>query len=346
MRLSVMKWRPFVIILLIAVVAVVTVAIVSENNSNDTNVNYGDMNNWMFYPQEHQHNVDVIYIYPTVFCSNDNLDNSPINDPVMRQQAQDVYKHQGSVFETVGDVYVPYYRQFTGQFLMKSDSMEGLLDTTKIAYADVANALDYYFENNPDRPFILAGHSQGTIMQELVLTIYMKQHPEYYERMVAAYLLGYAVPLSVMQANPHLKAATCADDVGVIVSWNTETPGDPSATGMFKLGPQLCINPLNWKTDDTYAAITENKGSFLLLDDGTYGIGNGVVDAYINTSYYVLNVSNDSPDTAAKTLSPGDIEMIKTLGGEYTKHMDDYDYFYQNIRENAQLRVDKYFETL
>ena len=73
---------------------------------------------------------------------------------------------------------------------------------------DVFAALDYYFENlNDGRPFILAGHSQGSAIQSLVLAEYMKAHPEYLERMVAAYVIGYSITGDYLKANPHLKFA-------------------------------------------------------------------------------------------------------------------------------------------
>jgi len=58
----------------------------------------------------------------------------------------------------------------------------------------------------------------------------------------------------------------------------------------------------------------------------------------------MIVVSKDSPLTAAKTLSYLDIELIEGLVGPYSRHMDDYDYFYQNIRENAELRVNAFLE--
>ncbi len=34
----------------------------------------------------------------------------------------------------------------------------------------------------------------------------------------------------------------------------------------------LSINSLIWKTDDTYADIEEKHGSYILFENGTYGI--------------------------------------------------------------------------
>ena len=61
-------------------------------------------------------------------------------------------------------------------------------------YDDMIAALDYYFDNyNEGRPFIIAGHSQGSALLKLALKNYFKDHSDYYERMVAAYLIGYSV---------------------------------------------------------------------------------------------------------------------------------------------------------
>ncbi|HJJ48923.1 MAG TPA: DUF3089 domain-containing protein [Methanocorpusculum sp.] len=316
---------------------------VSEADTASGSVNYADMDNWMFFPKTHSYDVDVIYFYPTVFASDATVTNSRIDDSEMRKEAKDVYRHQGSAFETVGDVYVPYYRQFTGQFLMNATDILSSNDTDfttvlSLAKNDIFDALDYYFENaNEKRPYILAGHSQGTMMLKSVLSEYMALHPEYYKNMIAAYGLGIAIPQSFIEENPHLKAAAAADDTGVIVSWNSEVAGNPAETGLFKNPDAIVINPLNWKTDSTYAGIEENHGSFVRFENGSYGVGPGVADAKIENG--VVIVSKDSPDTAAKTLSAGDVEMIEQMAGPYTRHMDDYDYFYVNIRENAAIRA-------
>ena len=87
--------------------------------------------------------------------------------------------------------------------------------------------LDYYFENyNNGKPFILAGHSQGSQILTMILSDYMKEHPEHYKNMIAAYVIGYSVTDKYLAANPHLKFAEGADDTGVIISYNTEGPAN------------------------------------------------------------------------------------------------------------------------
>ena len=79
--------------------------------------------------------------------------------------------------------------------------------------------LGYYFQHyNQGRTFFIAGHSQGSAMTSIVLQKYFKEHPDYYQRMVAAYVIGYAVTKDDLAANLHLKFATGESDTGVITA--------------------------------------------------------------------------------------------------------------------------------
>lgn len=313
----------------------------TDTETTPDRTDYSNMDNWMLYPAVHLHHVDVIYFYPTVFASDETYTGPQIADPVMRLDAAKSYAHQGSAFETVADVYVPYYREHTPAQYGAAIGNDGTIDNSKLdsyGKTDVFDALDYYFTHaNEGRPFILAGHSQGTIQLQDVLTEYMPAHPKYYKNMVAAYALGLSINKTILDENPHLKAAQAADDTGVIVSWNTETAGNPKTTGSFKNPDAIVINPLNWKTDSTYAGTDENHGTLVLLEDGSYGIVPGLVDAVIQDGAIIVN--QDPQNSASKTLSKAMTETIKVLNGDYCRHMDDYDFFYQNIRENAALRT-------
>ena len=87
------------------------------------------------------------------------------------------------------------------------------------------SAFDYYIKNiNDGRPFILAGHSQGSNLIANILSGYMKQHPDLYKRMIAAYVIGFSITGDYLTQNPQLKFATGPDNTGVIISYNTEAP--------------------------------------------------------------------------------------------------------------------------
>ena len=61
----------------------------------------------------------------------------------------------------------------------------------------------------------------------------MKDHPEVYSRMIAAYVIGNPVTQASLDNNPHLKFATGPDDTGVIISYNTEAPNVMEKTYLF-----------------------------------------------------------------------------------------------------------------
>ena len=88
---------------------------------------------------------------------------------------------------------------------------EGERGVAGIPTLDVLAAFDYYIKHyNNGRPFILAAHSQGSNILINLLAGYMKDHPDVYSRMIAAYVIGYPVTAQYLADNPHLKFATGA----------------------------------------------------------------------------------------------------------------------------------------
>ncbi len=156
-------------------------------------------------------------------------DYATLDNEEMLAGAKIEYRDHASAYADSANVFVPYYRQsgmrYAGEAIKKTGSFDNALMGPP--YEDLTAALDYYFENcNGGRPFIIAGHSQGSAMTLLLLKKYFREHPDYYERMVAAYPIGYSVTDEYLEANPHLKFAAGECDTGVIVSWNTEGPGN------------------------------------------------------------------------------------------------------------------------
>jgi hypothetical protein len=204
-----------------------------------------------------------------------------------------------------------------------------------IPYDDISAALDYYFENyNEGRPFILAGHSQGSAIAKYALKNYFKEHPEYYDRMVAAYVVGYSVTKDDLEAYPHLKFATGESDTGVIISWNTEGKKsvEENAHNIVVLPNEISINPLNWKLDDTYAPASENLGSNILnKESGEYEITDIGADAQLILDRGVILTNTDYDE-----IVPAD------FFGPQSYHEDDYALYYNNIKDNVAKRIAAY----
>ena len=216
--------------------------------------NYSDENNWAHLPKNIDKAVDTFFIYPTLYFNpNPNAPAIvPVDDSELRAAVKFHYIQAPILFEDMTNVYEPFYRQSNLCALAGKDHDELVSFQRREQRTDVYAALDYFFENyNEGRPFILAGHSQGSEMIRLALCDYFKEHTEYLEHMVAAYAIGFSITSDDLKMNPALKFAEGADDTGVIVSWNTEGPENKNEESAVVLENAISINPINWKRDDT-----------------------------------------------------------------------------------------------
>jgi len=296
-----------------------------------TKVDYANKDNWLA-QNDTGKDVDVIYFYPTAFskADKDAPDVSDIDDTGMRTQAQVIFDVQATVFEEDCNIYAPFYRQVSAPYALTLPAQDSDDLFRYSASQDPANALDYYFEHyNNGKPFILAGHSQGSEILTMILSDYMKEHPEYYERMIAAYVIGYSVTEQYLKANPHLKFAQGANDTGVIISYNTEGPGNKDMHNAVVTQGAISINPINWKRDETYASVSENKGSLNVMGELTEGFADARVDPERGV------VICESADRSVYALS----EPAHVLFGPESYHSYDYGFYYMNLRENVKARI-------
>jgi len=285
---------------------------------------YSNGSNWLMYDENPEGEVDLVYLLPTTVSGTGEA--VEFFSETDKASALSVYEQQAKAIEPFANVYVPFYSQVTAETLMKLD---GAKSTDAIALVranqgrdDVFAALDYYFENiNWGRPFILASHSQGSSMAQIVFDEYFKQHPDYLERMIAAYSLGCSWPKAWFDANPHARFASDETETGVIIGWNTEGP-DATMPNMLIGREDRTINPLNWRTDETKAETSANLGSYV---DGRI-VKPGIADAQVDNTRGALICT-----TSTDYLSPG-------LFGDKSLHGKDWSLYYVNIRENARKR--------
>jgi len=297
-----------------------------------TPLDYSNKENWMYISTKPQHEVDLVYIYPTVaFTSKDgqisDLDNA------YKKGAQSAYKLQASAFSPYTNVFVPYYRQITLSKAFKTASADDYekFMMNSVVRTDIYAFLDTYFTKyNNGRPFILAGHSQGSAVIKVILSDYMKAHPEYLKRMVAAYPIGFGVTKEWLKANKHIKFAKGETDTGVIISWNTEGP-DATIDNFLLPKNTVAINPINWKRNEKLATVEENKGS---LNSKTAKIEKGAADAKLNLKRGAV-ICTTSTNYTTKTFKTN-------MFGDKSLHGEDYQLYYANIRENGLKRIEAY----
>ena len=129
---------------------------------------------WLQVP-EITKDVDTFYVYSTVYFDSSFEEGAPdyaaLDNPEMMLGALGEYVTNASVYEDSTNVFVPYYRQ-AGMRYANEVSKTGNIDAalSGISYDDMSAALDYYFEKcNNGRPFIIAGHSQGSAMVRYIL---------------------------------------------------------------------------------------------------------------------------------------------------------------------------------
>jgi len=291
-------------------------------------VDYADAYNWVSLPNVSKE-VDIFYVYPTV--SSNETGSMSISDEGDRALAQGIFEAQASVYEPYGNVFAPYYRQMTTKVKIEDGMLATDTEAFKQGALDVQDAFEYYINNlNDGRPFIIAGHSQGTMALIELIKNRFGDDEELRSRLVAAYLIGYTVTDDDL-AKAGLTAAEGAYDTGVVITYNTQSP--TSVGGPMLMEGAHCINPLNWKTDATYDPASENLGA-QFYNDSTGEFLREVVgysDAQINLETGALMT----------TIPEGeDLDIGAYPEGVY--HRYDYAFWYSNLQQNVGDRIDAY----
>ena len=306
-----------------------------------TPTDYSKPEHWLACPNNPNKDVDLLYLYPSS-CENPMADTiCAVDEPTMVTVAKHNFAQQATAFEPVANIFAPYWRQVNGTKLSQMSFEE--VDAAEWAEprTDVYAALDYYFEHlNQGRPYFLAGHSQGSRLSYMVLSEYMKEHPDRYANMICAYCLGDSLTKQYLEENPHVRAAQAADDLGVVVSWNTEGPANKGHDSLVVAPGAVAINPLNWRCDDTPASAAFNLGSYMpsLLRSKLKKLPVNA-DATIDLERGTVVVSNPKLEQCAITAIPG-MKGLESVFGPASYHGCDYSFFFLNIRENARVRAE------
>lgn len=313
---------------------------VTYPNLVGTPTDYSKGENWMVRQDNGDKSVDVFYLYPTSTSNNCKELVSEI-EPTMKSLAYVSYDRGPSCFLEYANIFAPYYRQLSGVGIASCKNGAEFSDKVynTVVRTDAYAALDYYFENyNNGRPFILASHSQGSFTMRHVLAEYMPLHKDYYSRMICAYTLGTCYNDEYLSKNPHVKMATGANDIGVVINWNSYCAIPTYNENCFLIygTNPYCINPLNWKLDSTNAEISENKGTF---NPNTHYVEAGATDAKIDLDKHALIC----PTAPSNGYYPSSVAAMIAIFGTDTLHLNDWNLFYKNIQENAKVRIDAYF---
>lgn len=200
--------------------------------------------------------IDCFYVYPTV--SNEKTPNADLS---IQPAETNVALLQASPFSLDCRVYAPMYRQLTLSHLSG-----GAMGSVDEAYGDVLAAWkDYLQYYNDGRGVVLIGHSQGSVMLEILSATMIAKHPSQLDKIVSAIVLGgnvevptasagkapstRAMGLSHGQDSMAMPACRSKRQIRCVVaysSFDTEPPADSRFGRTTTPGTQVvCVNPVD-----------------------------------------------------------------------------------------------------
>lgn len=233
---------------------------------SDAPLDYGESANWIINekyssPDGAGRAYDLFYIYPTL-VSNRDKPLMDLSDPGVELKTLGFVTAQVELF-CGSRQFAPFVRQL--EYRRSMDYLHGDADLEKymrVGAADAVAAFRHYMKHwNNGRPYVLFGHSQGSVnLYEVMRECHGISAGSGF---VAAYLLGMPnmTEARILRdfASRGIKPAMRSDDVAVIVGWNTQS--DDAENPIYSTPGGYVINPLNWRTDETPATAWDNIGS-------------------------------------------------------------------------------------
>ena len=146
--------------------------------------------------------------------------------------------------------FAPFYRHTTIDAWVTQNE-DTLMRRARLAMDDVCTAFDYFqAHRDQSRPLVIAGFSQGGLA---VVELLKHIDDDTYSQLAAAYVLGYKVTKADMAQCSHIRPAEGETDTGVTICYNTVK--DVKYIKPIISASDICINPVNWRTDATPATL-------------------------------------------------------------------------------------------
>ncbi len=256
--------------------------------------------------------VDVFYIYPTLYGKGETWCADIANKKLNKRLDKYPVKYQASLFNRIGRVYTPLYRQ--GIIQCFKDTAASAQQALDFAYEDVKRAFEYYLKHyNQNRPIIIVSHSQGTRHSRQLLKDFFDT-AEMKEKLVCAYIVGFGVyqeQYEILQPCSEPSATNC------YVTWASFGNGFNAQNDTLLYG-NVCVNPITWKKNADNA--TAHNG--ILLNINRKKLFRS--DAQIFKNY--LWVKTNMPIARRKD----------------NLHLLDFNLFWHSIKKNAAERTAAY----
>jgi len=273
---------------------------------------------------------DVFFVNPTVYLGGEDDYCWADFDEETKASFVGAINMEKGIYDANARFFAPYYHQasLSAYYLPKEES-GSIFDA---AYAEVRDAFTYYLENyNEGRPIILAGFSQGADLCIRLLKDCFKDE-SINDLLVACYAIGWRITEAEMAENPHIRFAAGEADTGVLIAFNSEAESVTDSLLIPEGVKTLAINPLNWTTDGTPADKSLNLGACFTDYGGSITSEiPGLTGCYIDDVRGALKVTDVTPE-----------DYPAVLFDEGVYHLYDYQFFYRNLQQNVQTRLDAY----
>ena len=207
--------------------------------------------------------IDCFYVYPTV--SSDQGLNS---DLTAGREEKLMIETQFARFASVCRPFVPIYRQMTLASVAAYAAGADIKQAGRLAYGDVRAAWrNYIATRNGGRPFVLIGHSQGSLMIQELIAREIETNPAVARRMKLAIIPGYnvLVPQGRVVGGTFKRTPLCSSpgQTGCVMSWTSfreRNAPPPGAIFGYADKPGMtvaCVNPARpgsrkWESLDSY----------------------------------------------------------------------------------------------
>ena len=301
----------------------------AETEQSTDALDYSDPANWAYFRMGEDREIDVFLIAPTVDTRS--ATNAFDLNEKMKSRFVNALNMEKGIYEEACRLYSPYYRQMSlNAYKLPGEEFQ---KAYAIAYEDVSNSFLWYLEHeNQGRPLILAGFSQGAEMcLEIMKEYYGEQNNGLSENLVSVYCLGWRLTDDIIQQYPQIIPASGETDTGTVIAFDCE---NGSLTGTLIIPEGIwthSINPLNWKTDGTIADRSLNHGA--VMETGGEPIP-ALCGAYIGERGELVVTDVDVSDY------PPGLDVFPE--GSY--HLYDYKFFFTNLKENVERRIQAFME--
>lgn len=266
---------------------------------------------------------DVFFVYPTIYTGKPQANypwNADLNNVELTKDIQrSTILNQASIFNGSCRVYAPYYRQAHLYSFYATNRNDASL-ALNLAYEDVKAAFQFYLKHyNQGRPIVIASHSQGSYHTMRLLQDFFDGKP-LRKQLVIAYLVGRAISVHAFET---IRPSEGPEETGVWASWNTFLRDYKPATYDSYYKEALSTNPLLWNSTEAFASKELNSGGVGLK----FKMVPQLADAQNHANLLWINKP-----------------YVKGRGLLRTKiwHRADMNLFYNNIRDNVSLRIEKF----